>query len=342
MAPTIPSSKPPVSDRPRTGPPRSWLAPLALGPGRFLPSRVLPGPMEGVTRGAFCRVMSERSLVRCWITPFIRVSGAVPRRARIEERLRPFLDMGRAVVVQLMGHEGPFLAETARRAADLGAVGIDLNCACPSQTAVRHGAGGARLQTPRWIHRTLEELRRACPDHGLSVKLRAGFASPEEMPDILEAVRAAAPDFVILHFRTVREEYGCVSDGLDRLKRARDLLPDALLLGSGDLFSVKDAAEMFRVAAVDGVAPARGLLRNPQLLREIEAACAGHVPPPTWSDRERLDFLAQIARTALADGGRHRGFLLELAGHMFGRSHPVFQALTRARDLGTAAAMLEK
>ncbi|NOY82164.1 MAG: tRNA-dihydrouridine synthase [Kiritimatiellaeota bacterium] len=340
--PASPCSRTPAVGGPRLGPPGSWLAPLAFGADRFLPNRVFPGPMEGITRGAFCRVMSDRGYVRCWITPFVRVSGAVPRRARLEERLRPFLDTAHPVIVQLMGHEIPFLTETARRVVDLGAVGIDLNCACPSRTAVRHGAGGARLRSPRWIHRALENLRRACPDHAVSVKLRTGFAGPDEMPGILEAVRAAAPDFVILHFRTVSEEYGCVSDGLDRLKRARDLLPNLLLLGSGDLFSVADAAEMSRVAAVDGVAPARGLLRNPHLLTEIEAACAGGAPPPAWSDRERLVFLLQIARTALVDGERRRGFLLELAAHMFGRSHSLFRTLTGAADLQAATDLLEQ
>jgi len=316
-------------------PPSSWLAPLELGPGRVLPSRILPGPMEGVTRGAFCVEMTVRRLVRCWITPFIRVAGAAPKPARLARRLQPFLDLGLPLVVQLMGHEIPFLVETARRIIDLGITGIDLNCACPSKTAIRHDAGWARLRDPRWVYRALVALRHACPGYGLSVKIRAGFADTGELPAILDAVGSASPDFVVLHFRTVREEYCPVHDGLDRLKRARDHLPNVLLFGSGDLFSVSAAGEMYSHTAVDGVAPARGMLRNPQLLCEIEAACGGGPTLPMWTECDRLGFLERIGRTAMAEGVKRGGFILELAGHMFGRTHPIFEQLAVSDDLAS-------
>ena len=276
--------------------PQNWLAPLPLAGGvKFLPNRILPGPMEGITDGSFCRVMASRGLVRAWVTPFIRISTAVPRLARLRQRLEPFglggvkAEEGRdaapadsmpagprlPVIVQLMGLDIPLLVETAKRLAELGAAGVDLNCACPSKVVVANGAGGARLRDPHWIRTALCELRKAVPELGVSVKLRAGMAdSASELPKILKAVRAAQPDFVMMHFRTVIEEYQVVPGGWERLARAKELLgADIPLLGAGDVVSVDAAAALWRQTGVDGVTPARGLLRNPWLLQEIEAGC---------------------------------------------------------------------
>ncbi len=317
--------------------PKSWLEPLPLAGGRrALPCRILPGPMEGVTDGSFCRVMARRGLVRAWVTPFIRISTAVPRPARLCERLDPFFAPAAGpVVVQLMGTDIPLLLATAERVAELGAAGVDLNCACPSKVVLANGAGGARLRDPHWIREALGGLRRAVPGLGVSVKLRAGFAdSATELPAILAAVREAHPDFVMMHFRTAHEEYRAVPDGWRRLAAAKRLLgPDIPLLGAGDLFSAAAALDMWRQTGVDGVTPARGLLRNPWLLREIEAACGG---APTTPDRapaqtERAAFLRELVETSAAADEWRPGFVLELARNLFGVESPLFAALAAAR-----------
>ncbi len=317
-------------------PPARWLEPLPLGGGGALPTRVLPGPMEGITAGAFCTVMGGLGLVSAWITPFIRVSEGILRPARIRERLRPFAPL--PVVVQIMGTDIPLLAATAARLVEEpGVVGIDLNCACPMPIVVANGGGGGRLRCPRWIRDALAALRGACPRAGISVKVRAGVESDAELPAICEAVGEGRPDFAVLHYRTVRERYGQAPDGLRRLALARALLPGVPLLGSGDLTSVEAVARMFEAAGVDGVTPARGVLANPWLLRDIEAACRGGGAPTRTDDDRRL-FLSRLVAEADRTGTWRPGFVLEVARHQFGREHPVFERLLGAR---TAAAMRE-
>lgn len=325
---------------PQSAAPHLWLRPLPLPGGHVLPNRILPGPMEGITGGAFCAAMRAFDLVDAWITPFIRVSTGVPRRTRLEARLAPFLAPGALLplVVQVMGTDTGRLAGTAARLAEIpGVVGIDLNCACPSPAVVASGAGGARLRDPPWIARTLAALRTACPRCAISVKLRTGCAAAAELPAILAAVRAAAPDLVVLHFRTVAELYREVPEGWERLARARDLLPGQCLFGSGDLFTATAALDLGRRAALDGVTPARGLLRNPWLLRDIAALCRGDDPPPRPPGAGTA-FLAALLAAAEADGTWRPGFVLEVARHLFGVETPRFRALAAARS---AAAMRE-
>lgn len=315
--------------------PTIWLESLPLAGGGTLPGRVLPGPMEGITAGAFCAVMNELRLVSAWVTPFIRVSEGIPRQARLRDRLTAFSPL--PTVVQVMGTDIPMLAQTAARlATEPGVVGIDLNCACPSRIVVSGGAGGGRLRHPRWIRDALLALRRACPTKGISVKIRVGVESVEELPWICGAVREAQPDFVVLHYRTVEEMYRAAPDGLRRLARARELLPGVTLFGSGDLYTVAAAARMWAVAGVDGVTPARGLVATPWLLRDIEAACRGE-DVRVHTDEEKRDFLRRLISRAERDGAWRKGFVLEVARHQFGREHPLFCRLASA---DSAAAML--
>jgi tRNA-dihydrouridine synthase len=291
--------------------------------------------MEGITAGSFCTVMNGLNLVSAWVTPFIRVSEGIQRPSRLRDRLRPFSPL--PVVVQVMGTDIPLLTATAARlAAEPGVIGIDLNCACPTPIVVANGGGGGRLRHPSWIRDALLALRQACPASGISVKIRVGITSEKELPRICDAVREGQPDFVTMHYRTVEEQYRAAPHGLRRLAQARALLPGLPLFGSGDLYTVEAAAHMFAVAAVDGVTPARGLVANPWLLRDIETDCrAGRIPVRTEANRR--DFLRRLISEAECTGRWRRGFVLEVARHQFGRQHPLFDRLLGA---GSAAAML--
>ena len=297
--------------------------------------RILPGPMEGITAGSFCTIMGSLGLVSTWVTPFIRVSEGVLRPARIRQRLRAFSPF--PVVAQVMGTDIPLLAETAARLSlEPGVIGIDLNCACPTRIVVSNGGGGGRLRKPSWIRDALVAIRRACPTVGVSVKVRAGLHSDAELRGICEAVGEGQPDYVVLHYRTVDEGYGPAPRGLWRLERAREYLASLPLLGSGDLHTAEAAARMYDVAAVDGVTPARGLLANPWLLRDIEADCRRDVVP-VRTEAEPREFLRRLIAEAERTGTWRRGFVLEVARHQFGRRHPLFDRLL---DADSAAGML--
>jgi hypothetical protein len=90
---------------------------------------------------------------------------------------------------------------------------------------------------------------------------------------------------------------------------------------------------------VDGIAPARGLLRNPWLLRDIEQHCRGE----SCAERtlaERLSILADIADDADRAVDSRPGFVVEVAGHLLGRGSAEFAQLVGCRTLGEATGTL--
>ena len=81
------------------------------------------GPMEGVASPAFVRAVNALDLVSVWMTPFIRLSSALPRKSKLAAFLAPFLESRKPVTAQLMGTNAGLLAECAEVCLELGAVG---------------------------------------------------------------------------------------------------------------------------------------------------------------------------------------------------------------------------
>jgi len=310
--------------------PASWLQPLLLRGGQVLPNRIVPSPMDGVTCGSFVSVMSKWGLVRSWIVPFLRVSTGVPRVARLREKIKLFVVSGFPVIVQIMGTDIELLCKMAEQLQKLGVAGIDLNCGCPSSTVLRNGAGGACLRDPVWVGDAVQALREVCANCAFSVKLRTGYNDFREMEQIFPLVERVKADFVIVHWRSVKEGYQEVKRGVERLAIARELFENTTLLGSGDLFTIKDALHMYRLGRVDGVAPARGILANPWLLSQIESCCGDNGVQHT-SEQKKIEFLLANIEFSTMGKSVNNGFILQLVGKMFGRNSSIFTEVIKCR-----------
>ncbi len=295
--------------------------------------RVLPGPMEGVMRGCLCRAAADLGMIPAWVTPFIRISVDVPRLSKLKRMLEEFLCCDVPVVVQLMGTDAEKLAVAAERLVGLGIAGIDVNFACPSGVVVRHGGGGGMLRRPAEMVEIMCRLREVCGGIALSAKIRSGFESASEMEEIIPMLCGSGIDFLSLHYRTVRELYKPAANRNERLRRAVALAGSVPLIGSGDVYSLDDVQEICGECGCAGVMAARGWLRDPGLLRRIEAAAGGvevarDDVDPRWSLLRRM---AELARDNPVKYGTKTAFL-EAAVFMFGGKSRVFREMVSAEE----------
>ncbi len=302
---------------------KKLLQPVALPGGKVIPSRILPGPMEGIMVEEFCRAMNDFDLIPMWITPFIRITNNTPNPRKLAMRLTPF--QPKPVIAQIMGTEEIHLANSAGILATMDNVqGVELNCACSSPIVTRSGAGSATLKKPEWIRDTLKMMRDACPAGGIGVKIRSGVESPDELPAILQIVRDAKPDWITLHYRTAKEMYNNPPDGWKRFITAREYLPDCLLFASGDIFTTQQAVELIDTTSADGITPARGLMANPWLIRDIETTLRGDIPVK----RKQADFLIRLVEL-MAENSRWRpGLILEIIRTVYGVKSEIFKAIS--------------
>lgn len=302
--------------------------PLQLNSGQSLP-RILPGPMEGLMHPVFCLASSRLKLLDIWMTPFLRISNAVPRHGKIRQFLEPFTDSGLPVILQLMGTCSDLLAETAVICQQFKLAGINLNFACPSRQVVRSNAGGWMLQRPKLMLKMVETIKFACPELSLSVKLRSGFADWREMNNFIpELVQSGTLDFIAVHFRTVEEAYLPVEGGWERMACAVQLAGNIPVIASGDIFSVDDALGMVRKSGCAGVMAARGLLKDPFIIRRIQSAASGETLQDDLEYNRSLFFntLLQVARENPERYWSRQKFV-EFANFIWGRNHPVFEKI---------------
>lgn len=278
---------------------------------------VWPGPMEGVASAAFVRAANSLGLAPRWMTPFLRLSVAMPKKKRVKDFLTPFLESGVPVTAQLMGTNAELIARAAEVCLKLGAVGINLNFGCPSRRVVNGGAGGGALRDPDRAAELLANVGERLPGVALSVKMRSGwrdFAEFDGIVDRLLATGAASKFFI--HHRTVAEMYRDVPDRMARFERIAAKCAGVSLILNGDIADANEARELVERTGAAGVMCARVWMRDPYLLRRIEKNDA---PDPKTG---REIFYAELVKSGVAGGA-----LIELAKLLFGADDPHFLKL---------------
>ena len=258
-------------------------------------------PMEGVTEPCFRDLVLARNESRELggaFTEFVRVvRHPIPART-----LRRHLGPRRfetPVGLQIMGAEPDAVAETARRAVEVGAPLVDLNFGCPSRGALRGCAGSALLDDPPAIERLLSRVVRAVAGTPVTAKVRAGGDDDERLEDIARAAEAGGARLLTVHCRTRAEGYRDSADW-ERLRRAVAVV-SIPVCGNG---GVEGHADLERLRAETGCAYAmvgRAALADPWIFsgRRVES-------------REAASFFVEYARTLSEGGFPRRGVVARL------------------------------
>ena len=294
--------------------------------------RFFPGPMEGVMTPLFCRAFHQLHLTQGWLTPYYRVTTAVPKDSKLKKFIQPYMENDLPVIVQLMGTDACLLTKVAERMISLGAKGINLNFACPSKQVIKSRAGGALLRDIPLMVEILKSIQNALPKISLSVKIRCGFEDWRESENIIPAlIETAALDFIGVHFRTVKENYSTIKGGIERLKRVLFLAGKVSVIGSGDVFSNEDAQKLLDLGCA-GAMVARGILRNPFLIHNLQQTEKDTLS----SENGRQRFFTTLQEIAKTDEKLYsRAKFLEYAAMIWGTDSKQFSAikLQQNRDI---------
>lgn len=204
----------------------------------------LLAPMEGVTEPCFRELVFARN-------PSTSLGGGFTEFARVvseplsRRSLREHLGTARfqaPVGLQLMGSDVASLAETARRAVEVGAPLVDLNFGCPAKGALRTCAGSALLKHPAQIERIIAACVAAAAIVPVTAKIRAGYDDATQLEDLARAVEAGGAALVTIHCRTRLEAY---RDEVDWRRIARVVAAVSIpVCGNGGVRSHADFQRM--------------------------------------------------------------------------------------------------
>ena len=266
--------------------------PAATEPDLHLPWQpghppLMLAPMQGLTNRAM------RSLFIDWVRPdvvfteFMRVNPVASKRrlSTVDLREVAAAEGGVPLVVQLIGHGTESLISAARAAEAAGAVHLNLNLGCPYGRMTSGLTGGGLLQRPDLLEEIIPPLRQAISGT-FSVKLRAGYDDPRQVLSLLPLLESAGVDFLVLHPRTVVQEYAGVADHAVTAEVVRQTrLP---VIANGDIRSAADGFRVLRETGAAGLMLGRGAIADPLLFQRLR----GLVP----AEPGREERLAELQR----------------------------------------------
>jgi tRNA-dihydrouridine synthase len=267
------------------------------GNGSFFVSGTLPwpaeqtplmlAPMQGVTNRAL------RALFIDWVQPdvvcteFMRVSGVASRRHLAAGDLRQVAvaEGGVPLVVQLIGHGREALVSAAQAAQAAGARHLNLNMGCPYGRMTSGLTGGGMLRRPEDLTEVIPALREAVTG-SFSVKLRAGYDDHELVLKLLPLFESAGVDFLVLHPRTVVQQYAGQADHAVTAEVVRSTrLP---IIANGDIRTAAEGLRVLRETGATGLMLGRGAIADPLLFARLR----GEAP----AEPSRLEVAAMLRR----------------------------------------------
>ncbi|MCA9718956.1 MAG: tRNA-dihydrouridine synthase family protein [Myxococcales bacterium] len=254
-------------------------------PGLFLALAPMDGVTDAVYRGLLTEQFGGRSGISLCVSEFVRVTRD-PVPAHVIRRHCPEVDTGgrtRAgvpVFVQLLGGDPTPMAATARRAAELGACGVDLNFGCPAKTVNSHDGGAKLLKEPDRIERITRAARDAVPhDVPVTVKIRIGWDSGDTIEEIARAAARGGATWLTVHARTRVQLYRPPVHW-HVLARARDAAGALPVIANGDLFAPEDLARCAASSRCHAFMIGRGAMGSPGLFARARGWRQGPMPLP--------------------------------------------------------------
>jgi len=253
-------------------------------------------PMQGLTNYAL------RSLLVEWVRPdvvfteFVRVRpGSKQPLSNADLREVSSMHEDVPLVVQIVGRDLEALVAGAQIAQDHGARHININMGCPQGRMTSGAGGGALLKYPSCLPDILHAVRHVVKG-SLSVKIRSGYDTPEQIFTLLPMFEAVGLDFLILHARTVKEKYGGRADHtVSAAVVKQTTLP---VIVNGDINSAASGHDVLNRTNAAGLMLGRGAIGSPLLFQRLRGK--GSLNP---GRKERAEELVYYLREL---AGRYR------------------------------------
>ena len=243
-------------------------------------------PIQGFTDYIYRKAYSEVFTgIDTFFIPYISVkNGQVLNKHKREILLQN--NPQKSVIPQVLVKNSDELLSLANLLAETGYSEINLNLGCPYPMVTKRGKGAGLLQYPERIEEMLTVFFKK-NNLKLSVKLRAGLISPNEIEQIIPVLNHFPLTEVIFHPRIASQLYkGEIYQSAFRV--ATENLNHKLVY-NGDIFSVNDFENHKKIFPdTETLMLGRGVLMNPFLPAEIKKQ--------QFSEEERIEKLKEFHR----------------------------------------------
>ena len=255
---------------------------MKIGNIEFGPRPLFLAPMEDVTDIGF-RMLCKRFGAAMVYTEFVSAEALV-RSVKSTMNKLTICDEERPVGIQIYGRDVDAMVEAARMVEAAGPDLIDLNFGCPVKKVAGKGAGAGMLQN---IPKMLEITRKVVDAVKLpvTVKTRLGWDNNNLIiTELAEQLQDCGIQALTIHGRTRAQMYTGQADWtlIGEVKRnPRIHIP---IIGNGDITSIEDADNAFRLYGVDAVMIGRATFGRPWIFGEGQPPQEPPSIPPGGED----------------------------------------------------------
>jgi len=260
------------------------------------------GPMAGVGDLPFRKLCREEG---CGLTCTEMVSAkALLYNNKNTEKLLEIEKDEHPVAVQLFGSDPDILTEMALRLEEMDFDIIDFNMGCPVNKVVKNNEGSALMKNPKLSEKILKSMASRLKKP-LTVKIRKGFNEDNvNAVEIAKIAEYAGVSAIAVHARTREQFYSGKADWsvIRKVKEAVNIP----VIGNGDIFSGKEAIDMFNETGCDGIMIARAARGTPWIFRQI-LACLEKTDIFFPSTEDIIKILLRHAKMQIEMEGEYAG-----------------------------------
>ena len=228
-------------------------------------------PMQGLTELLFRRAFQRcyHNAFDCAISPFLSLTHGNLKDAtvKVEDVLPKLNTNSMPVIPQLLGHEAESFIDLANRLNDFGYSEVNWNMGCPMRRVAAKHRGSGILPYPEEVRSILDTVVPRLKTT-LSVKVRLGYYSPDEIDHIIPILNDYPLTSVTVHPRTGKQMYS----GLINIDKFTQILPliNHPVIYNGDICTPYDYRRIRTLfPSVKDVMIGRGALYNPLLPMQI-------------------------------------------------------------------------
>jgi tRNA-dihydrouridine synthase B len=227
-------------------------------------------PLQGITdfrfRNAFQRFFGG---IDQYIAPYIRLNGKLEIKPGNERDILPSNNISLDLIPQIITKDADEFLSVAKYVQNLGYTELNWNLGCPYPMVAKRGMGSGLLSMPEKIDEILNRVS-AETDIQVSVKMRLGYESPQEIFHVLPVLERYRLANITIHPRIGKQLYRGEVD----LKAFEECLRQTThkIFYNGDITSVRSFREMKeRFPAINNWMIGRGLIADPFLPAMIKA-----------------------------------------------------------------------
>ncbi len=251
---------------------------------RLLKRMLMLPPLAGYTDRPYRSVLAEFNppfICTEMISPFAIIHKN-PTIFKMLEKVKGSHMSG----VQLIGSETKAMAEAAKIIEQLGYNYVDINMGCSVKTVIESGGGVALMKNEEKANDIVSAITSAV-EIPVTCKLRLGATNnARNAVSLARRLQKAGVTAITIHGRTGEKKFGLKvePEGIREVVESLEIP----VIANGGVFSGEDASEMLHLTGAAAVMPGRGIIGNPWIIPEIEAAFSGsHYEPPTLLEKRK-------------------------------------------------------